>query len=274
MKKIFVIIVALSATTLSAKDREFSHSLTLSEPDKVAQLDISLMTGKISVEGYKGKTIEIKALIKDLRKVKVKSKKEDPTNSSLTKGLKRVENTSINLEIEEQNNKVDIDSSNRNQYISLIIKVPFNTNLELELHRGEGINIVNVHGSIDVESHEGPLTAIGIHGPIVAEVSRSNLTIDFDKFDLKKPSSLAVHRGDIDLTFPKKSSVGIEVKNYGGDIYSGLTAEFKSMDKVEKNESSKHQQITIGGSMVANLNGGKQKLYINTRRGDIYFREK
>ena len=66
----------------------------------------------------------------------------------------------------------------------------------------------------------------------------------------------------------------IEVKNYEGEIYSGIAANFESVDKVEKDSERGHQQIIIGGTMQANFNGGKQKLLLNTYRGDVFVRNK
>ena len=293
MKKYFVAIVVLLTlnivvlSSVQAKEKKVSHSLTLTNPDKAARLEVSLMHGKITVEGYKGKSIEIEAVVRELSKetdefwheridVRVDTGRRDetPPKKPSIKGLKKVEKTMVNLDIEERNNRVSIESHARRQDIELVLRVPFNTNVELELNRGNGIFVNNVHGSIEIESAAGPLSAKGVRGSIVAESSSSNITVIYDTFNLEKPSSLTVHRGNIDVTIPKKSSAQIEVKNYEGEIYSGLDTPFQSVDKIEKGKDGKRQQISIGGTMQAKVNGGKQKLLLNTYRGDIFVRTK
>ena len=283
----FLFCVSVLTQTVESKEKQVSHSLKLSKPDAVVRVDVSLMYGSIQVEGFKGKTVEIQATVKDLTKVKsndwenavnreinthMDGDNQSPTPSK--KGLKKVEKTSINLDIEERNNRVSIESHSNRENIELVLKVPFNSNLELAVNRGEGVSIENVYGNIEIETARGPIRAKGIKGSIVAESSRSDITIVFDEFTLKKPSSLTVHRGNIDVTLPKKASALIEVKSYQGEIYSGIDAEFKSVDKVQQNDERGRQQIVIGGTMQAKLNQGKQKLLLNTYRGDVFVRSK
>ena len=270
-----------------AAERSVSHNLELSDPKKPAKIEVSLMVGKIIVEGFKGKTVQIKATVNELDKVKedhwgvnvnthVNTETHGDSSESRpsTKGLKRVKKTNVNIDIEERNNRVSIESHNRRDNIELVLKVPFNSSLELEVNKGHGIKVTNVYGEIEIESVRGPISVKGVRGSIVAESSRSDMSIVFDEFNLQKPSSLTVHRGNIDVTLPAKTSALIDVKNYDGEIFSGIDAEFKNVDKVEKGKGKGHQKITIGGSMQANLNDGKQKLLLNTFRGDIFVRSK
>jgi len=281
-----VIFVSISwLMGVQAEERKVTHNLELSDPNKPALIEVSLMQGKVNVEGYKGKTVEIVATVRELSQVRssnledvisaeiVKSlEREEKIARPSIKGLKKVKKTNVNVNIEERNNKVSIESHSSRQNIELSLRVPFNSNLELAVNKGKGIFVNNVYGNIEIESARGPISAKGVKGSIVAESARSDLTVVFDEFNLKKPSSLTVHRGNIDVTLPKKASVNIEVKNYEGEIYSGLNTKFESIDKVEKGSSRGHQQITIGGSMQAKVNGGKQKLLLNTFRGDMFIR--
>lgn len=274
-KTLFAIMVSVMVSTPTmAADREIKHSLSLSNPDKVAKLEVSLSTGSIVVEGYDGKQIEVSAKVKNLMQVKSNDERHQSKTARSSEGLKKVENKAVYLEIEEDNNEVEIESLNRNQNIALTVKVPFNTNLEIDLHRGEDIKINNVRGEIEVSNHSGAITAVGVRGPIVAEAMRHDLVVVFDEFTTKKPSSLNVHRGNIDVTLPKQSKLTVEVKTYQGEIYSGLETEFKSVDIVEKNDSGRNKKVSFGGAMAATLNKGTQKLHINTFRGDIYLRNK
>ncbi|MCW8876320.1 MAG: DUF4097 domain-containing protein [Kangiellaceae bacterium] len=284
LKLVTLLAAMLVPNQLMAK--EVIHQLKLSDPSKPAKVDISLMVGNVIVEGYSGNEVEIRA-----DKIEGQSKKNkkgssyvysyrtsdkdsDKKTKPSIKGLKKVANSSLKLEIEEEDNEVQIESHNSRDMIALKLRVPKNSSLEISVHRGDDITINNVHGEIEVEAGGVPITALGIKGPIVAESARSDLKVVFAEFNTEKPSSLTVHRGNIDITLPKNASAEVQVKSYDGDLYSGLPAEFKSIDQVEKQESGKKQQIVIGGAMSAKVNGGKQKLLLNTYRGDVFVRNK
>lgn len=291
MKKLtfLTLFVLLADTVIAEESRQVSHTLTLSHPDKAASIDISLFDGSINIVGHKSKEIIIEAKIERLAKVNVvdsgkysdwgdyeQKDKESPKSDAKTdrsKGLKRVTNTAIHLEIEENKNKVEIETMNRNQRVDLMVKVPFNSNLDVQLHRGDDIKIEKVYGSIEVMNARGSITALAIKGPIVAECARNDLVVVFEEFSTTKPSSLISHRGNVDVSLPTSSKVSIEVKNFQGEIYSGLAVDFKNTDSFKKRGDSHGQQITIGDAMVAKLNAGTQKLMLNTYRGDIFVRE-
>lgn len=275
-RNLFVLALScvMSFPVFSA-EREINHTIDLKDPNKPALLEVSLSTGSITVEGYEGKQIKVSAKVKVMRSVKEHdNERHQPKTSRSSEGLKKVVNSAVYFEIEEDGNQVEIESHNRNQNIDLVVSVPYNTKLELDLHRGEDIKINNVHGEIEVSNHAGPITALGVRGPIVAEAMRHDLVVEFDEFSLKKPSSLNVHRGNVDVTLPQQSQLTVEVKTYQGEIYSGLNTEFKSVDQVEKSDSGRNKKVSFGGAMAATLNKGTQKLHINTFRGDIYLRTK
>ena len=268
---------------LVAKERVYERSISLSEPDKLANIEVMLMNGSISVEGYKGNSIKVFARVKSLdevseedglKKVKVKAnktsqaKKDDPR-----KGLTKVANTGVQLEIEKRGNSISIGTMNRKQYVELSLKVPFKSDLELQLHRGGDIDIKAVQGSLDIQNLRGAIKATDIVGPIVAESVRKDVVVIFKSFNTEKPSSLNAHRGNVDISVPKKSKVRIEIKNYQGEIYSGIDSKFESIDNVEEGDTSSERNVTIvGGAMAASLNGGTQKLMINTFKGDVFVR--
>ncbi len=270
----FATLLVISGN-LVAKERVYERSITLSNPGKLADIEIMLMNGAISVEGYKGDTIKLVARVKILDKVnkekqhsETKLKKGDPRN-----GLTKVSNTGLQLEIEKHGNSITIGSIGKKQYVELELKVPFKSNLELQLHRGGDIIVSDIRGSLDLQNLRGAIKATGIVGPIVAESVRQDVVVVFKEFNTEKPSSLNAHRGNVDISLPKKSKVLIEIKSYQGEIYSGIASKFESIEMVEDGDpKSEHHVTVIGGAMAASLNGGTQKLLINTFRGDVFVR--
>lgn len=268
----------------TAKD----YSLKLSRPGQAVQLEVEVRFGSIVIEGFNGDTVEVQAVFKDLKEGKF-SKPEDMElieqksyqrswdNENKSKprpsdGLKRVPNSSFHLDIREENNEVDISSDTQNRLIELRIKVPKKSSVEASIYAGGDISVSNLTGALELSNHRGGVTAIDIDGPIVAETWRSDIVIDYAAFDSEFPSSFTTHHGNIDITVPEKSAkANLSVQSYRGEILSGLKAEFIPSDEVRKNDKG-HQEITLGGAMMAKLNGGGQSIIAQTYSGNIYVR--
>jgi hypothetical protein len=262
----------LCSLSLVAKEQVFERSIALADPEKPAKVEVMLMSGSITIEGYKGNKVEVFARTKELQKVEKEKSSKNKDNQS-KRGLKRITNDALRLELESRGNSVSVNSINRKQHIDVIVKVPFNSNLELNLMQGDEINISNVKGSIEARNIRGNIKAIGVTGPIIAESMGKELVVVFDNFDTTKPSSLNAHKGNVDVSFPKNSKLIVEVKNYQGEIYSGLDAEFVSTDTIEESGTNNNHRTTIvGGALAATVNGGSQKLMINSFKGDIFIR--
>ena len=288
MKKKLMLVASLLVCSLSltAKEQVFERSILLAKPDKPAKVEVMLMNGSITIEGYNGSKVEVLAKTKELQKVDKKNTKDskkskepkelkDSQTEKSKRGLKRVSNNALRLELESKGNSVSVNSINKKQHVDLIVKVPFNSDLEVHLIKGDEINISNVKGSIEARNIRGNIRAVGVTGPIIAESMGRELVVVFDKFDTTKPSSLNAHKGNIDVSFPKKSKLVVEVKNYMGEIYSGLDVDFVNVDNVEEASAGNSQTTTIvGGIMAAKVNGGTQKLMINSFKGDVFIRTK
>ena len=262
-----------------------SYKLDLSAPGKPVNFDVDLYNGSISVEGYDGEVVEVTATFEELDKVSKddsKNTKKDSDNSKKnqkskrsTKGLKKVENRTVRLEIEENNNSIEISSDMQNRHIKLVLKVPTRSKMELSTFRGNFINVTSVTGALELSSHSGSITASNINGPIVAETFRGEIIASFNKFSKDNPTSFTSHNGSIDVTLPSKTKARFEVKSYQGEIFSGLDAEFLPEDENgNKVNKGNKQKIVIGGLMAAEINGGGQKISISTFGGDIYLRKK
>jgi hypothetical protein len=290
MKKslLATILMLLPGALNIANAADKNYSLPISDATAAVYLEVDIHRGDITIEGYQGNSIEVTtnvdeiddsglAKVNRIREVvtvnKVDASGLAKTTRS-TEGLKSIKNNAIELVIEQKNNTVEISSSNIHKSISLHIKVPMRTNLELELHRGKGIHIENISGKIEVETHKGEIVATAITGPIVAESHSSDIVIAFDSFSKGNPSSLTTHSGNIDITVNPQVAANIMVQSHKGEIFSGLANEFvESVEEKHKNAAGKHK-IVIGGVMSAEVNGGGQDLRLVTYNGNLYIRNK
>ena len=73
MKKQLILVASLFVCSLSlaAKEQVFERSISLANPAKPAKIEVMLMKGSITIEGYKGKKVEVIAKVKKLKKVNI-----------------------------------------------------------------------------------------------------------------------------------------------------------------------------------------------------------
>ncbi len=286
MYKTLVAVACLgitSASSVFAADK--NYSLTLSNPGQPAKVEVELHRGELTVIGYDGSTIEIKAEMKDreeseqtkhAKKIQKQVKKswnkhKQPERS--TEGLKAVKNVTVNLEIEEDNNEVEISSMSMNQYVHLTLMVPYNTAVESEVFQGGGIEVKDVSGELELQAYQGGIKAMNVTGPIVAETQTQDVVIELNEFNSETPTSLTSHLGNIDITLGAKVAANINVQTFQGEIFSGLDSEFMAVENVDRRDKSRRQKIVLGGTMQAKVNGGGQDLSLTTYMGNLYIRK-
>lgn len=273
----------LTSAPLLAKD----YTLELSDPDKVATIEVSLRNGSVSVVGYEGKTIEISSTVDALLNVANANpddeERQDDDNSKKrsTSGLKRIHNRSAQLIIEEHDNRVEISSHSRKRQVNLSIRVPHQSILQLGVHKGGDIRVTDLSGALELSNHRGAIRADNISGPIVAETHKKDIDVTFSSLDQHQASSLTSHKGSIDISLSAAFKGKIAVHSYKGEIYSGIDEVFGADDNASHKRKDEHsgmdssavQQITLGGLMTASVNGGGQQLTVETYKGNIYIRK-
>lgn len=294
MTKFALALLLLLAPGMSlAQSVEKKYSLELTDPNQPMSLEVEMRNGSVSVEGYSGKNVEITATITPLsqkeleadegnhrrhkQNIKYRYKSKDhgePEKKTRSKtGLKSVRNATMNLEIEESDNEVEISSEFSTSRIDLVVKVPSTSALEVELYKGGDVIVSNLSGPIEIETWQGDIVARQISGPIVAETHSRTIEVEFASLSKENPSSLTTYSGDIDITLGNKLAAKVNVQNYQGEILSGLDEEFVTTESVKRNKKGNKQEIVVGGQVSAVVNGGGQELSLITYSGDVYVRK-
>ncbi|XOV78469.1 MAG: hypothetical protein ACFHVJ_16190 [Aestuariibacter sp.] len=276
------LIILLSAP-LHAAPQEKKYSLSLSDPSQPVYLDVEMHNGSIHIIGYEGKTVEITALLSPLTEAQVKERKKHHHNGPKVmdldkpkrsmEGLKPVKNVALNLEIEEQNNRVEIESERGSYNVTLVVQIPQSAQVEVDLHDGDFAKLENISGAIEVQTWRGNIEFINIHGPVVAETHGHDIIASFASFDESSPSSFTTFSGDIDVTLSRNVAMKLNLRNYQGEILSGLESEFTPVDSVDKDNRRDKQKIVLGAQLSTQINGGNQALTLNSYSGDMYLRK-
>ena len=276
-----VIAFILLATIIpNALATEKNYSLVLTNPDKPASIEVEVRKGSVTVIGYEGETVEIKAIISEpppppdsLNQKHTKRKDKVKSTARSSAGLKTISGHVIRLEIEEYNNVVKVSSKVPTQYVDLIIKIPQYSKLTVSLFTGGDITVDSVLGIINLDAFEGAIYAENISGPIIAKTRTTDIVVHFSDFNKDSPSQLISHRGNVDVTLTDNISAYVIVKNYKGQVFSGLDQDFISLEQIHETDEDNKQKITIGGTMRAVLNDGGQVLSLKSYSGNLYVRK-
>lgn len=268
MKRNFILSVLISLAVLvsaQADSTERKATVTFSDPGKPGRVEVHLMAGDITVEGYPGSEVMITA--RSRGQALKKAKTED--------GMYVIQNYQVGLDIEEENNIIEISTGVHQQPVSITLRVPRKTSLVLRtLHQGV-IQVKNVEGELDLNNLNGPIEARGITGTVIAHSLNGKITVVFNGVDPKKPMSFSTLNGDVDVTFPPDINFTLKLDSRMGKIFSDFDLKLEPGEiktEEDQREEGGRYEISWQKSLVARINKGGPEILFKTLQGNIYIR--
>lgn len=269
MKKIKLVIVALlSIMMIGAIGQETEKEqliIPLSNPGEPGFLELGGINCNIIVSGYDGKEVIIEA-----------SSKNTVSNISKAKnGMKKINTSSMSIEAEEKDNKVEVSTGINRNGITFEVKVPKNFSLELSTVNQAKIKVENVNGEINATNVNGPITIHNVSGLVSASTVNGEIIVTFDKVTPDSPMAFSTLNGDIDITFPANIKANLKLKNDRGDIFTDFDVEL-SKDRKVNNETNKKgvYKVSIDEWVYGKINGGGAEYSFKNFNGDIIIRKK
>jgi len=232
---------------------------------------VSLLSGGVTVRGYEGKEVVVEA----------KNKDGESENSGKTpkraQGMKRIKPVGSGLIAEEENNVVTVSTGLSEHSVDLVVQVPVNTSLKLNVVDDGDILVENVEGEIEVNNIDGDIKLNKVSGTVVAHTVDGDLTVSVVKLNPAKAMSFSSLDGDIDVTFPLDFKASVKVHSKNGEIYSDFdiqpaTATRAPVVKDERAKGGKYA-IHLDKGVAGTINGGGQEVQFKTFDGDIYIRK-
>jgi len=270
MKKnlIFLLSLSLAALLPGQGDNAVQEAaVKFSNPGQPGVVEAHLMSGEITVEGHSGK--EVLVTLKTRGQVLKKTRNE--------KGMFVIENRGVDFSIEEENNRVEINTGVHQEAVSLFLKVPLNTSLELRTLQNGNITIQNVRGEFDVNNLNGSIEMTGVSGTVIAHSLNGSIRVIFDQVNPDKPMSFSTLNGKIDITLPADSNFDIKLDSRMGKIYSDFDLTLESQLVKEEEDTRKEggkYEISWDRGLRAKLNRGGPEIMLKTMNGNIYIRSK
>lgn len=235
----------------------------LSDPAEPARLEVGLLMGSIRVEAHEGAEVI----------VEVTTEKVDEHVEQVD-GMFRIPNTSLGLEIEERNNRVEISTGIMNRQMDLKILVPRRTSMEVATVNGGEIVVEGVTGELELDNVNGPITATEVSGSVVANTTNGGIEVSFVEMTPDKPMSFTTWNGDVEVTFPADFAGDLKMNAGQGEILSDFPVDLVPQEaKVEREEGAGYR-VSIEQEVHGRVGGGGAEFRFKTFNGDILLKRR
>ncbi len=238
-------------------------AIPLSHPSQPAQVNLTSISGDISVHGYTGNQVIIESSGDRFRR---RDRDDVPEEA---RGMQRL-TSGTDLNANEDNNVVTIHGGLRNENLDL--QVPAASSLSLKTVNGS-VQVQGVSGELDIESTNGGVTIDQAGGSIVAHTLNGRITATVARLDTGKPSSFSTMNGRIDVTLPAAVHANLTMRSDRGDIYLDQGFDFKplpnSSSSTTKSESNGMTKLRLDNTIRGSINGGGTEIDIRTFNGTV-----
>ena len=268
----FAIFTSLLAGAVHAQDAADRVTVPFSNTARPRMLKAHLTTGGITVRGYAGKDAIVEG-----RGGEGRERDRDRDRGRNPEGMKRIDNiSSYGLTVEEEDNVITVSTRSPNRYTELVIQVPVNTNLKLNVVNGGNITVENITGEIEVNNINGGVRLTNVAGSVVAHALNHSVFVTLTKATADKAMSFSSLNGDIDVTLPADIKAKAKLKTDNGEIYSDFDVKIDPASRqpiVEEGRSGGRYRVRIDKTMYGLINGGGPEFLFQTFNGNIYIRK-
>lgn len=270
------ILVALIATTsaffsatLMAQDNDvFTEEMVipLSDPGQVGTLEVHQIYGGIKVTGYDGQQVIVVAKQEKMKTV-----------SEMKNGLRRIQNNSMALLVEESDNQIKINAQNHSgggkNSMNLEIQVPRNFNLKLWSINDGNTWVENINGEMEISNINNDITLSQVSGSAVVDSVNGEIKATFKKTTVGSQMAFTSFNGDVDVSLPSSVQADFKLKTTMGEILTGFDVEFKaSQPIIQKDSSQKSYKVKLEKWVTGTANGGGTEITLKSHSGDLILR--
>lgn len=256
MKNVLVII-ALAVAAQAAADSQ-TIAVPLTSPNQPYELEIDLIQG------------EIHLIAEDREDLLFEITAEGNTRRIMTpNGPQEIPGGAVELDIEERNNRVSVDSGWPQNTVNITARIPTRVKLELQTVH-EGVIVVNGgEGSIEASNVHGPIRITNFSGPIIAESVHGDITASISRMPEPRDMSFTSMHGNIEVGLPANYASDLHIVS-AGDIHSDFEIEIVPVEpKIVRRENGGRYKVEMDKRIVAAINGGGPSTLLETRYGEV-----
>lgn len=241
-------------------------AVPLSNPGEPGKLNIGIVRGSITVNGYDGEEVLI-SYGGDTAEEKEQQVTKD--------GLRKISNNSVGFEVSENDNEVDVSGASPMQNIDFEISVPRNFSLKLSTVNGGVIHVENVEGEMDLSNVNGDITLHNVGGSALVNTVNGEIEASFQSVTPDKPMAFSNLNGDIEVTLPANTEMEAKMKSEWGEVFTDFEMDIRRENKENVKSSSQGDnfRISVNNWIYGSINGGGPEYLFKSMRGDIYIRK-
>ncbi|NGP88155.1 DUF4097 domain-containing protein [Aliifodinibius halophilus] len=263
LKYISILLFATLLLPLQIQAQE-QIAVPLSNPGEPGLLDIGVVRGSITVNGYDGKEVLV-----------AYSGEDDQKQEVTQKGLRRISNNGVGFEVTEDNNEVEVSGASPMQSIDFEITVPRNFGLNLSTVNGGEILVNNVNGEMEISNVNGKVTLRNVGGSALINTVNGDIKATFSKVAPNSPMAFSNLNGDIDITFPADVKINAKMKSEWGEVFTDFEMNIQRTDKknIKSSANDGVYKVSVNNWIYGAINGGGPEYLFKSMRGDIYIRK-
>ena len=261
-----LMLLAGASIAVAQQPSEDRVTVPLSDPSKPALIDVSLVSGSITVRGANRKDVAVIA-----RPDAGRSSRRYDADAS---GMRRIPQ-SAGFRITEEANRVKVGSDNPNRHISFEVEAPQHSNLKLSTVNGGEIVVENIDGEIDVSNTNGGITLNGVAGSVNAGTTNGSVRASLTRVTAQKEMSFTSLNGAVDVTLPSSTKANLRLRSDRGDVYSDFDVQLTPTPSVvqENRDSNGRYRVSRNRSIIGAINGGGPEFELRTFNSNVYVRK-
>ena len=259
-------VVSVAVARQSGTDQV---TVPLSDPSRPALIDVSLVTGSITVRGANRKDVLVIAH-PETDRLDRPSRRVDPDAT----GMRRIPQIA-GFRISEEGNRVKVGADSPNRSISFEILAPSRSNLKLHTVNGGEIVVENIDGDIDVSNVNGGIALTGVGGSVIAGTTNGDVRATLTRVTEQKAMAFTSLNGTVDVTLPPATKANLRLRSDNGDVYSDFDVQIApSTPLVQESRSANGRyRISRNRSVVGSINGGGPEFELRTFNSSVYVRK-
>lgn len=249
-----------------AQDAGDQIAIPLSEPGKPGSLRVQTLNGGIKVEGYSGKEVVVR--------YSSAGRKETPEKPETVNGMRRVSDSSVGLEVQENNNEVSVKVNSWMKKSDLVVLVPRNFSLHLRAVNDGLIEVKDVQGELDISNVNGSVLLHNVGGAAAVNTVNGKIEAIFSDALANAPMSFTNVNGAIQISLPANARFSVKAKSQFGEVYTNFDMNMKQETTRQSASSGGTYRVKIEDWVQGDINGGGPEIYLKSLNGTIYIQKK
>ena len=251
-------LLSITAPALSQGNPQLVN-LPLSRPGEPVTLEVSILSAHIEVIGEDRGDVEIEFSV-------ARGERQIITPS----GPKPLTSGGYTLQVEAEDNHVSVGTDWRADQVRLVARIPRRADLGLSTVNDGELVVRNITGNLELVNTNGPITASGIVGSVIAESVNEDIDVSFGEIGGDNAMAFTSVNGDLTIGLPANAGVELHLDSSQGDIYSDFEVDVQPTEPViERKENDRGIEVRVESIIVANVNGGGPVIKLKTLNGDI-----